>query len=273
MPRSNIVVYPYKATSESALRLVRNLEAILDQEVLLLHLHSKHKVLPTDFIVGWGAGNVPDWLPPGTKHKFLGYLNGYKDICNSVDKRISFKNFVDNGVPIPEYTIKTAEANEWLANGEVVLSRMEVEGMRGAGIEINHPDVVDEVWNAPLYTKFIRKEREIRLHVFNGKVIFGQEKTLKKKSSVIKNLVLRDNSSWTFEWLGPRDRAALGPTVSAAAVKAIEANGLDFGAIDILFDKNKRAYVLETNTCPELGSDGAALYARGIIDAERKARG
>lgn len=267
MPRSNIVIYQYKKASESAHRLIRNLEHILDQDVSGVISDSNFTPKPDDFIVGWGSGHRPDW-----KIGKVRYINKYDAICQSVDKRLSFKNFVDYKVPIPPFTLKASEANKWLAEGLVVLSRTEIEGMKGQGIEINHPDIDDVVKPAPLYTQFIRKDREIRLHVFKDKVIFGQEKILRQPSQTIKKLVLREGSAWDFEWLGPDERKALGTLTLDAAVSAIRANGLDFGAVDLLITKDKQPFVLETNTCPELGRDGAARYANAIIAEEKATR-
>jgi len=268
MPRSNIVIYPYKKASESSKRLVRNLESILDQEVLSVLGDGNYVYKAGDLVVGWGSGHKPNFRAPADR-----YLNNYEAVCNSIDKRVSFKNFVDNKVTIPAYTLSTAEANKWLEQGKVVLSRTEVEGMKGQGIIINHPDITDEVVAAPLYTEFVRRKREIRIHVFNGKVIFGQEKHLKKDTTSIKKMILKDNAEWEFEWLDADGRTDLGNKALNNAVNAIQANGLTFGAVDMLIDDMRRSYVLETNTCPELGKDGAALYAKNIIKMEKTLRG
>ena len=54
-----------------------------------------------------------------------------------------------------------------------------------------------------------------------------------------------------------------------AAIRAIEACGLDFGAVDMAYDaKTNRAAVIEVNTAVGITGEGpsADLYARSLID-------
>lgn len=47
-----------------------------------------------------------------------------------------------------------------------------------------------------------------------------------------------------------------------AAVKAVEALGLDFGAVDLLIGEDRQTYVLEVNTAPSC----SPLTARAYVD-------
>jgi D-alanine-D-alanine ligase-like ATP-grasp enzyme len=54
-------------------------------------------------------------------------------------------------------------------------------------------------------------------------------------------------------------------SVEEQAVRAIKALGLDFGAVDIIWnDKQQKAYVLEVNTAPGLEGSTVDDYARGF---------
>ena len=51
------------------------------------------------------------------------------------------------------------------------------------------------------------------------------------------------------------------------ATKAVAALGLDFGAVDVIYnEKYGRAYVLEVNTAPGLGEGIAIMYARVFME-------
>lgn len=263
MPRSNIVIDPYKETSASAKRLALNISTILGQDVQVLK--EGESPIEGDFVVGWGSGCRPNW----STENLRGYINTFSSVRNSIDKHASFRNFANGGVKIPDFTVNRAVATEWLNSGSIVLSRVEVNGMKGRGIEINHPGLTDTAKEAPLYTRFIWREREIRLHVFGHKIIYGQEKVLLSNSREVNKLILRDNKDWVFKWLDVEERGKLGKAALVDAIKAVQANGLDFGAVDMLIDKAGVWYVLETNTCPELGRDGATMYAQNIIKAAR----
>ena len=259
-PRSNIVIYPYKQSSESAIAIKKAIEALKFERhprVLMVRSDGTYEPRRNDVVFGWGAGDTPQFQ---RGHMNL-YLNQAEAIRNSINKITSFRNFNNAGVVTPEWTTVGSIAQEWLNNGHIVLSRMTVDGAGGKGIKINHPEVTDQVQLAPLYVKFYRRTRELRVHVYGADILYSQEKRLKPGVKLnIKNMILKaEGDNWNFIWNPPLTEQEV-----TFAVAAIAANGLDFGAVDMI-DTQSGPLVLETNTCPELGSDGARMYARAFI--------
>lgn len=75
------------------------------------------------------------------------------------------------------------------------------------------------------------------------------------KEETLPNMLIRSNCrGWKFETVA-NDR--LPQNLSAVAISAIKALGLQFGAVDCCVDQNDRSFILEVNTGP--GLQGTAL--------------
>lgn len=112
--------------------------------------------------------------------------------------------------------------------------------------------------DAPLYTQAVENNGEYRVHVFGGEVILYQKKsrkvnedgeveTAEGEDSLVRNLA----SNWVYR-VGNLRRLE---RVEELAKNAIDALGLDFGAVDIIKDENGEVYVLEVNTAVGLGNE------------------
>ena len=122
-----------------------------------------------------------------------------------------------------------------------------------------------EVVQAPLYTKYIRKEKEYRLHVFNGQVIDAVEKRRKTgfKENNDYNKYVR---SYEQGWIFARDGIAVTQATKDEAIKACRALGLDFGAVDIVMNRKNIPIVLEVNTAPGLQGTTLANYKKAVSE-------
>lgn len=163
---------------------------------------------------------------------------------------------------VPEFTTDKRTAVDWLARGNVVIARTILNGNSGAGIVLIEPkELLDMGYNlvdAPLYVKYVPKKQEYRVHVFQGQVVDVQRKARRQD-------VADDQINWRIRnhdngFIFARGEA-LGDVpedVLEQAVKAAAGVGLDFGAVDVIFnDKQQQAYVLEINTAP--GLSGSTL--------------
>jgi hypothetical protein len=100
---------------------------------------------------------------------------------------------------------------------------------------------------------FIPKEKEYRVHVFNRRVVAITDKV--------------PNNPLNFAW-GVRDivwtnvRWGQWPLgVADIAINATAVAGLEWAAVDVIVDKDGKAYVLELNTAPHLSWYEASCYA------------
>lgn len=80
------------------------------------------------------------------------------------------------------WTTDFDEAKDMLADGKTVVCRETVTGTCGQGITIVSPEDFerDGLPMVKLYTEFIPKAREYRVHVFCGDVIFPKQKKRRK---------------------------------------------------------------------------------------------
>ena len=133
---------------------------------------------------------------------------------------------------------------------ELWVARTNLQGHSGEGIYIldkNTPMV-----NAHLYTQYIKKKYEYRIHVFRSDIIHIQQKRkrlefeLEDPNPYIRNL----DNGWIFAC---NDIVIPTNDVLTQSLKVIPALELDFGAVDIIWNEHQnKAYVLEVNTAPGL---------------------
>ena len=115
---------------------------------------------------------------------------------------------------------------------------------------------VRRVVDAPLYTKYVKKADEYRVHVFGGEVLDVQQK--RKRQEVPNDEVDYQIRNLAGGWVFCRDNIDCPSSVRELAVGAVRALGLDFGAVDIGFNRhNGVGYVFEVNTAP--GVEGSTL--------------
>jgi len=220
-------------------------------------------------IINWGYEHTPEFLSrPVTGCGPI--INAFDAVGRASNKLTCFRTLQDAGVSIPEFTTDHGVAANWLHEERVdVLERNHLRGHSGSGIVLrkastNGEDITQITPDCPLLVKYIKKQHEYRVHVFRGEVIDVQQK---RKSREVPNeqvdYQIRNHSNG---WIFARD--AIDPpvaSVSSNAVAAVHALGLDFGAVDVIYNaKADEAYVLEINTAPGLEGTTLDKYAEAI---------
>ncbi|OYV41136.1 MAG: hypothetical protein B7Z80_02670 [Rhodospirillales bacterium 20-64-7] len=114
-----------------------------------------------------------------------------------------------------------------------------------------------DIQPALLYTKYIFKVREFRVHVVNGAVIDTQQKIRDPEKEPLSWKVRSHENGFIFA----RNGIVPSDTRDNLACSACTALGLDFGAVDIVEDKKGNFYVLEINTAP--GLEGQTIKSYG----------
>lgn len=110
------------------------------------------------------------------------------------------------------------------------------------------------------YSAYIPNRREYRIHVFDGKVIRVQGKYLDFPEQHTNPYV--KNYAQGFRFRTPDKK--LNASRTEAAVDAVSALGLLFGAVDLLVGEDGLEYVLEINTAPKLAPLTCTQYATAI---------
>jgi len=215
-------------------------------------------IKPTDILVNWGSSKPID-LPKGCDT----ILNDPVRVKLASNKLDFFEYLF--GPECPDPFIKTVEwtdsqnlAEQWVGDGYIVVARTKLTGHSGDGIIIVEKG--EAIPDAPLYTKYIFKEKEYRVHVANGKVIDTQRKIKDPDREVVTWKVRSHANGFLFARNGiDPDHAR-----DQLATAAVNALGLHFGAVDIIQDKAGVLYVLEINTAPGLEGQTVERYAEAF---------
>lgn len=169
------------------------------------------------------------------------------DISTVTNKRKMRDLFLMHGVPMPKlYTID--EAYTAVLTGKVVGRPDRHERGRGLWICSEAQDIERALQGNPSkpaathFMEYIEAPHEYRAHIFQGKSIRISEK------------LFNEDGYTTIKPTGEIKH------VRKAAKQALEAVGLDFGAVDVLANENE-CWVLEVNAAPGLGGTLPQLYA------------
>ena len=245
-------VIPYKVGSRSARSLAQGLNGLQ-----LRLTGSRFRPRREDVIVNWGNTNPPP-LPIGPlNQRAYRYLNGPEDVVRAANKLSFFELLTENGCGdiLPEWWDDQANIPD---NAFPVVCRTVLNGHSGRGIVIANSRA--ELAQAPLYTKYIKKQSEFRLHFgHDGRNIVPITTQQKRRSRDVPD----DQVNWQVRnhqngFIYARDNIEVPQAVRLAALRAFEATGLDFGAVDVIYnERENRAYVLEINTAP--GLEGQTL--------------
>lgn len=244
--RPKFWIRPYKGGSNAA-----KLLAIALGGRLIKRHGSQYKQQVRDFVVNWGCSDP-----------FLGgpLLNRPECVARAASKMATFRALAENGVQIPAWTQDVAQAREWGQRGRL-LGRDLDRGSQGRGIAVYEKG--QELGRHLFYVRFVRKDREFRVHVVNGTVIFVQEK-LKKKGVENGDRYIRSHArGWCFAFHHLVEKPAP-QVVLDAGLAAVRALGLDFGAVDIAWSEHSGATVLEVNTAPGIEESSLAAYANAF---------
>lgn len=247
-------IFPYKAGSASAKALA---EALGVERIKAEG--SKFKGAAHKTILNWGCSKLPAEILK------CRVLNSPESVSKASNKLSFFKAMAKAGVSIPRFTEAMDEVEKMMEEGKTVVARTILNGHSGAGIVLIEPED-DEITHAPLYVEYVPKKQEYRIHVFQGEVVDVQRKARKAD-------VPDDQVNWKIRNLAngfifARNEEALGKVpedVLDQAKAAVVACGLDFGAVDVIFnDKHKKAYVLEINTAPGLAGGTLEGYVNRL---------
>lgn len=243
-----LIFWPYKMGSASCRALARSLEA--------RRVYSNRRYRPQRHhkIINWGNGQWPDWAE--TSFIIAEGAGRMLNIPNSVrkasNKLLTLQTLSEAGVSIPKFTTDACVEN---LNYPIVCRTL-LTSRSGNGIIIANNE--SELVPAPLYTSYI-SGIEFRVHVVFGEVIdYVQKKKLRTENLNARNIQFNPHiRNHTNGWVFARSNVDLPISARAAATKAVQALGLDFGATDCIVDADGNAYILEINTAP--GLEGTTL--------------
>jgi glutathione synthase/RimK-type ligase-like ATP-grasp enzyme len=162
-------------------------------------------------------------------------------------------------VPVPEFFIRNRD----------------VDCFPVIGRNLNHSEGRDIIFieneiqlvniSSSFYVKFINKEAEYRVHVVRNKII-----SIIIKTGGVDNRICANRLGWTHTEYNQERYPRYSTILSDMAKRSIEVLGYDFGAVDIIRDRDNNFIVLEVNRAPEIQGARLREYANAFIEIMRE---
>lgn len=216
---------------------------------VILQENSKYRKKPGHVLINWGSTQP-------FKYKFD--LNPPENVAIAAHKLETFRVLHAADVAIPKWTLNPEVAATW---EDKIIGRDTATGRGGVGITVYKAG--EQLGKHLFYTSYFRKKREFRIHVFKGEVIFQQEKLKKRGVENVDKYVRSHDRGWCFAFNHLPD-SPVPSEVRDEASKAVEAIGLDFGAVDIGWHHVNGVCVFEVNSAPGLEESSLEAYAKAI---------
>lgn len=268
---NKVRLWSYKLGSQGA----RNLQSSLTDagvDCLRVRTDGRYRPRDTHLIINWGnsAGYaIPPWVTMSVLQGQVKMLNKPGAVEVASNKLETFNILFRERINIPKYTTSPMSASYWFREGITkVYCRTKLTGHSGEGIHLAHCE--GELVIAPLYTGGINTKGEYRVHVFKkpqGEYnVIDVQKKRRRNEAVESGNINMDIRNLLGGWVYAHNNVELEDTALEQAKRAVEVLGLDFGAVDIVLEKNtNKPYVLEVNTAPGLqDSRTLAAYAEAI---------
>jgi glutathione synthase/RimK-type ligase-like ATP-grasp enzyme len=191
-----------------------------------------------------------------TKRKQLKY-------GNSVNKLQQYQWFKEQGLSALEFTTDSNEAMGWAVDGSTVFGRKLLSSSCGKGIVVFDKETAAAIHGCPVYTKYKKKKREFRVHVFKGVVVSVTEKKRKsgwtgQQDTKIRNLA----NGYVFCQEVTNEPEGL----RELALKAATVVQSDFKGVDVGYnEKNNDLFIIEVNSAPGITGSNINKYVQGIL--------
>ena len=239
--------------------MAQELSAQLKYKVIQLRTEGS-RFVPRDrhIVVNWGCSQRPGWLAPNVR-----IVNHPEAVAKATNKLKTFEAFQNaEFTHIPPWTTDKAVAEQWIKEGNAVVCRTVLNGHSGRGIVL--VDREADLVAAPLYTMYVKKLKEFRCHVAFGNVVDIQEKRRRADTEEKADSRIRNHQTG---WVYCRGEIVEPTGLREIAVSAIAALGLDFGAVDIIYNQKKeQCLVLEVNTACGLEGTTLTNYVNLIVE-------
>lgn len=171
-----------------------------------------------------------------------------------------YQFFAEAGLISLDFTTSKETAKDW-AKKDCVICRTLTHASEGKGIVV--AETPEQVVSAPVYTKYKKKKKEFRIHIFKDKVVHVLEKRRKTNFEGTTDAKIRNTangyvfcSDGVSEPMGLRDLALAASKVTKS----------DFKGVDIGYNEKKNElFVIEVNSAPGIEGSNVDRYVNTIV--------
>lgn len=245
-------IFSYKHASASARSLSRQWGF-----KRIRHDRSRFRGRPNKTVINWGASQL-------TEEVLKCVVLNPSSLVEESSNKLSFFEKMKSSKICPIFTESREEAARWIGRGRTVVCRTLLNASGGRGITIAASE--EELVAAPLYVRYVKKQEEYRIHIVKDKawidnytleVFDVQRKVRRQGAEPLDWRVRNHDNGFIFQ----RENINPPASVIAVAKKCLDKTGLDFGAVDVIFNgQREKAYVLEVNTAPGLEGTSVSKY-------------
>ena len=254
---SRIILVPYKLGSTTC-KAIKDALIQAGQRCLRVAVDSRtFRAKPSDKLIYYG----------GTQQRPERLTSINPDRSIAQNKLTAFRAFEAAGLSTVPWTDSRDTALQWMNEGKLVVGRRTLTGHSGQGIELYHQDDVQgdaQMENpCPLYTKYVKKTYECRIHIYKGRMIDAQIKRKVRDAEENDPLIRNIHTGWVY----CREDFVANQVAIDLAIAAVHACNLDFGAVDLIYNKHyNQFYILEVNTAPGLTGTTLTNYINTFIE-------
>jgi hypothetical protein len=196
------------------------------------------------------------WRTTNIRHDRKQFLYG-----DQVNKLAQYKWFKQQGLSSLEFTTDKNVVKNWLDNECVVFGRQTLNGSEGKGIIILEGNVA--IPTCPVYTKYLPKKREFRVHIFKNTVVGIVEKRLKSGWTGPKNTKVRNTKNGYVFCQDLELSEQHRERINTLALAASKVCGSDFRGVDVGFnEKHDNFFLIEVNSAPGIEGTNVDKYVQ-----------
>jgi len=196
------------------------------------------------------------WRGPTSKPNRIEFKYG-----DCKDKLHQYKFFHEQGIASPPFTTSHAQALAWLQDQNTVVARTLLNSSEGKGIVL--ASTPQDLVSAPVYTMYLKKKREFRVHIFKDQVVSVLEKRKKHGATSEETKIRNTANGYVF----CRENVTEPPGIRELALKASKVTNSDFRGVDIGYNEKKdQLFVIEVNSAPGMEGSTITEYAESIIN-------
>lgn len=178
------------------------------------------------------------------------------------DKLYQYQWFKEQGLSVLEFTTSKEEAGTWVEQGAVILARTLTRSSEGKGIVIVEKEGQTLLPYAPVYTKYKKKKREFRVHIFKNNVVQILEKRKRKGFGGERETKIRNTANG---YVFCSQDVVEPPGIHELALAASKVTNSDFKGVDIGFnEKLNELFVIEVNSAPGIQGSNVQRYIEAI---------